>query len=72
MNKLSSIKMIYSSPAVPPKRYEIHLGWIYTLYTDKRGSYIDDGNLEQVIPLSLIQQMFSPIDATWQALLEKK
>ncbi len=69
MDKLIGQKLIYTSPAVAPK--DINLDWLYTLKKDKRGYYVDDGNLETVFDLGLIQQMFTPIKNSWKELTKK-
>lgn len=69
MKYLQGVKIIYSHPAVPSSN--INIGWTYTIGYDKRGLYIDDGNLEQVIDLESLQCLFTPIDVSWQELMMK-
>lgn len=64
MDYLKGIKVQYTHPAVPPS--DVNVGWIYTVGINKKGLYIDDGNLEILITENQLKCLFTPIDSSWR------
>lgn len=66
---MCSIKIKYTSPAIPQYPYDVALNAIYVCKKDKDKYIIKGANFEREFPLSFIKNMFSPIgEDNWDML----
>lgn len=68
---IKTIKVVYTSPAVPQYPYDVEIGTMYECVKDNDKYSIRGKNFERVFNLEFIQRVFTPCEGyKWEMLNE--